>query len=127
MVFFLMIGAVSAQEDVNVTVSEISAAVDENLEQSLDSSSGEANKTSQFQSKFEDDKLADGDSESFTELKTKINALKDGEVLELGCNYIYDGTDSYFYGIEITQNNIVIDGAGYTIDGNPGAKNARIF
>ena len=40
MVFFLMVGAVSAQEDANATVSEISTTVEDNLEQSLELSSG---------------------------------------------------------------------------------------
>ena len=40
MVFFLMVGAVSAQDGTNTTVSVVSATVEDNLEQSLDVSSG---------------------------------------------------------------------------------------
>ncbi len=63
---------------------------------------------------------------NFDDLKSDINALSDGDSLNLNCSYNYTGSGD-FSGINITQNNIVIDGRGNTIDANANDKNVRIF
>ena len=56
--------------------------------------------------------------DSFTNLQTLVDTLKDGETLTLDCNYRYleTGTGE---GVTIEASNITIDGQGkYTLDGN---------
>ena len=56
--------------------------------------------------------------DSFTNLQTLVDTLKDGETLTLDCNYRYleTGTGD---GVTIGASNITIDGQGkYTLDGN---------
>ena len=56
--------------------------------------------------------------DSFTNLQTLVNALKDGETLTLDCNYRYLET-STGKGVSIGTSNITLDGQGkYVLDGN---------
>lgn len=62
---------------------------------------------------------------NFTDLNDEISKISPGGNLTLQKDYKYDSNDSaYKNGIKITKDNIIIDGAGYTIDG---AGQARIF
>ncbi|WP_409199671.1 C1 family peptidase [Methanobrevibacter sp. DSM 116169] len=63
---------------------------------------------------------ADG---NFTELEGKIISAGDNNNLDLDKNYTYDSNDNK-YGVEINNNNFVLDGKGYTIDGN---NQSRVF
>ena len=54
---------------------------------------------------------------NFTNLQEEINAKSDNSVLDLDCNYTYNGK-SNFHGISIHKNNFTIDGHGHTIDTN---------
>ena len=62
---------------------------------------------------------------SFTELNDEISKIISGGSFTLKKDYTYNSNDSdYKNGIKITQDNIVIDGSGHTING---AVQARIF
>lgn len=62
---------------------------------------------------------------NFTGLNDEISNIATGGNLTLKKDYVYCSNDSSFVdGIRITQDNIVIDGGGHTIDG---AGQVRIF
>ena len=66
--------------------------------------------------------VATGD---FAELNGEISSIETGGNLTLNKDYAYSSDDSdYRDGIKITQDNIMIDGDGHTIDGKG---QARIF
>ena len=57
---------------------------------------------------------------NFTDLQEKINNQSDNSVLDLDCDYKYNGTID-FTRIMISKNNLTIDGHGHTIDANNSA------
>ena len=63
---------------------------------------------------------------SFDDLQKDIDSLSDNDNLDLNCSYKYDKTAD-FKGITIAQNNVTINGNGYTLDANSGSNNVRIF
>ena len=63
---------------------------------------------------------------NFDDLKSDIDAKSNNSVLDLDCDYKYNGT-SNFDGITINKNNFTIDGHGHTIDANAGSNSVRIF
>ena len=72
-----------------------------------------------------DNCLSTGETGNFTELNVEIGKIHSGGNLTLEKDYVYTHNDSDFkWGIKITEDNIVIDGDGHTIDG---AGQARIF
>ena len=63
---------------------------------------------------------------NFDDLKSDIDAKSNNSVLDLDCDYKYNGT-SNFDGITINKNNFTIDGHGHTIDANAGSNSVKIF
>ena len=107
----MLAGAVSAAEtpDETVAMEDNTLSVSQNYSSELNSNQESLN-----------------NEKSFNDLQTTINSLSDNDVLDLDCDYKYNGT-SDFNGITIAQNNVTINGNHHTLDANAGDKNVRIF
>ena len=114
LIFFMLIGSISAQENIteisNDDISQENVQFDDVNQEHVQS----------------DNISQDNNVKSFDDLKSDIDGLSDGDSLNLKYNYTYTG-DGDFSGISITQNNIVIDGRGNTIDANANGNSVRIF
>ena len=101
----------------------IASAEDSSLVNTTDS---DVSVDNEVLSVLEVDNSDSNDVKNFDDLKSDIDAKSNNSVLDLDCDYKYNGT-SNFNGITINKNNFTIDGHGHTIDANAGANSVRIF
>ena len=109
LIFYICLGAVSAVDNVDLSVNNMDVDVVENTVDLDD----------------EIDTIYAGETGNFSSLNKTITESSDS-IIYLDKNYTFDpNTDTGLeYGITISKNNIMIDGQGYTIDG---ANIAKIF
>ena len=101
----------------------IASAEDSSLVNTTDS---DVSVDNEVLSVLEVDNSDSNDVKNFDDLKSDIDAKSNNSVLDLDCDYKYNGT-SNFDGITISKNNFTIDGHDHTIDANAGSNSMRIF
>ena len=119
----LSISVASAEDSslVNTTDSEVSVC-----DESVNDDNEVISVSEVDNSNVVNSQLQSNDVKNFDDLKSDIDAKSNNSVLDLDCDYKYNGT-SNFDGITINKNNFTIDGHGHTIDANAGSNSVKIF